>query len=180
MRSISVPCKEVNGDSPTGRVEYYLRGKCFIEHWNAGRKELAIECLRKAQELMFVSDMIWKYDAFIPIVKYLHDMGLHDEARIEQERIDLHFQQVGLYPKLNLFDFRNPFAYFRWIKEIKELIAEHERKCKLRSEYFFIQEHLPELLPKSLGGYSRMKNLRSKKYLEIAKKANTLGGDFEV
>lgn len=180
VRSIPVPCKEVNGDSPTGRVEYYLRGLCFSEHWEAGRKELAIECLKKAQELMFVSDMIWKYDSFIPLVTHLHEMGLHDDARKEQEKIDLHFQRVGLFPKLNVFDFKNPLAYFRWRREIKKLIAEHERKKRLRSEYYFIQEYLPELLPKSLSGYSRMKNLKSKRYLEIAEKANALGEDFEI
>ena len=61
IRSIPVPCQEVNGDSCTGRVEYYLRGQCFISHCKSGNKEAAVECIRKAHSLMFISE---------------HDMGI--------------------------------------------------------------------------------------------------------
>ena len=30
IESIPVPAENINGNSPTGRVEYYLRGKCFL------------------------------------------------------------------------------------------------------------------------------------------------------
>lgn len=33
IKNIPVPCVEVNGDSPTGRVEYYLRGQCFSKYY---------------------------------------------------------------------------------------------------------------------------------------------------
>lgn len=97
INSIPVPCKEVNGDSPTGRVEYYLRGKCFADHWNAGRTELALACLRKAQELMYVSDMIWKRDDFLRLVRYLHEAGKHEEADLELERINQFFENQNIH-----------------------------------------------------------------------------------
>lgn len=88
INSIPVPCREVNGDSVTGRVEYYLHKKCFADHWNAGRTELALACLRKAQELMFVSDMIWSRKDFLRLVTYLYEAGYNEEAEIQLKRVD--------------------------------------------------------------------------------------------
>jgi hypothetical protein len=88
INSIPVPCREVNGDSVTGRVEYYLRGKCSAEHWNAGRTELALACLRKAQELMFVSNMIWSRKDFLRLVTHLYEAGYDEEAEMQLKKID--------------------------------------------------------------------------------------------
>lgn len=57
VRSIPVPCKEVNGGSSTGRVEYYLRGQCAVKHKDAGDIDLAAECILKAHDLMFISEL---------------------------------------------------------------------------------------------------------------------------
>lgn len=100
IRSIPVPCQEVNGDSCTGRVEYYLRGQCFISHCKSGNKEAAVECIRKAHSLMFISDMIWGYDAFISDISWLHNIGAHKEAWEEERRVDNFFKKNGLYPHL--------------------------------------------------------------------------------
>lgn len=175
IKAIPVPCEEVNGDSPTGRVEYYLRGICFRKHWESGEKDLAIECLRKAQDLMFVSNMIWKYDDFIRLVSYLHEIGLHDEARLEETKIENHFESVGLFPNLHFWNFKSLRQYFSWKKEIENQKNEFERKKQLRHEYYWLQENASEVCPKSISGYSRMKNLKSKKYIElktIAEKQN--------
>lgn len=91
IESIPVPAENINGNSPTGRVEYYLRGKCFFDHWEAGRIDLALACLRKAQELMYVSDMIWKRPDFLRLVEYLEKAGYSEEAKIELEKIDDYF-----------------------------------------------------------------------------------------
>lgn len=91
INSIPVPCREVNGDSPTGRVEYYLRGQCFYAHEKAGNEDLAIAALKKAQELMFVSDMIWKRYDFLRLPEYLYKIGKWDEADAELEKIDAFF-----------------------------------------------------------------------------------------
>lgn len=88
IRSIPVPCKEVNGNSATGRVEYYLRGQCFFNHWKSGRIELALACLRKAQELMFVSDMVWKRSDYLRLVAYLYEAGKDAEAEEQLKKID--------------------------------------------------------------------------------------------
>ncbi len=96
IMAIPVPCREVNGDSATGRVEYYLRGRCFAQHWGAGRTELALACLRKANELMYVSDMIWKRDDFMRLVYYLRKAGRNDEADVEKKKIDAYFESKNI------------------------------------------------------------------------------------
>lgn len=177
VRSIPVPCKEVNPkDSPTGRVEYYLRSLCFSNHWNNGRKEVAIECLKKSQELMYVSDMIWSYDDFMKLVSYLHEFGLHDEARIEESKIETHFSKIGMYPKLTPKDFDSYKSYCAWKENIASVEAERLRKKQLRSEYYFLQEHFPDLCPKSISGYSRSKNSNSNAYQKILEKTNNFSG----
>ena len=92
INSIPIPCREVNGGSATGRVEYYLRGQCFFNHWNAGRTELALACLRKAQELMFISDLIWKRRDFLRLVEDLYEAGYNEEAEMQLKRIDDFFK----------------------------------------------------------------------------------------
>ena len=176
IRRIPVPCREVNGDSPTGRVEYYLRGLCFREHWDGGRKDLAIECLKKSQELIYISDMIWQYDDFIRLVSVLYESGRHDEARAEEKRIELFFEKRGFYPKLTPKDFENISSYKSWKQNVENAEKERLRKKKLRHEYYYLQENFPDLCPKSMSGYSRVKNQNSKTYKEILEKTDCFKG----
>lgn len=175
IRSIPVPCQEVNGDSCTGRVEYYLRGQCFISHCKSGNKEAAVECIRKAHSLMFISDMIWGYDAFISDISWLHNIGAHKEAWEEERRVDNFFKKNGLYPHLTPKDFHSLTEYFVWKQTIKKTENERLRKRAIRHEYYQLQEKLPELCPKSLSGYSRMKKIASKNYQKLMDSALSIG-----
>ena len=178
IRNIPVPCTEVNGDSPTGRVEYYLRGQCFAKYYKEKNIALGVECVRKAHSLMFISDMIWKYDAYISDITHLHNLGAHKQAWEEEARVDSYFQKVGIYPHLSIRDFPNVFAYFKWKRLINEMEEERIRKRSIRHEYYRLQEYLPALCPKSLSGYSRMKNSNSKAYQKILAQAALYGVDI--
>lgn len=46
-------------------------------------------------------------------------------------------------------------------------VIKRERAEKVKAEYDWLREFVPELAPKSLSSYSRMKNLKSEKYIEI-------------
>lgn len=175
INSIPVPCREVNGDSATGRVEYYLRGLCFERHRNDGAIDIAAACLRKAHELMFVSDMNWDYDAFISDVSWCHSVGLHSEAKVEEQKIDAHFKKIGFYPSLTMKDFADVKSYLAWKQNIENAEQERLRKRKIRHEYYWLQEYLPNLCPKSLSGYSRMKNSNSQNYQKLVREAAKLG-----
>ena len=54
-------------------------------------------------------------------------------------------------------------------------ITEKNRKLTIKREYEHICKILPEHAPKSLGGYSRMKNLNSENYQKIKKLAEENG-----
>lgn len=94
--SIPVPCHEINGNSVTGKIEYYLRGQCFYNHWNAGRTELALACLRKAQELMFVSEIKWSRKDFLRLVIYLYEAGKNEEAEVQLQKINDFFEHQDI------------------------------------------------------------------------------------
>lgn len=252
---------EVNPGSITGSVEYYLRSKCFSEHWNAGETELAMACLKKAQDLMYVSNVLWNRNDFMKLVNYLHKIGRHDEARKEEERIDAFIEErekkwnpldsairkanewetdllevsdsngccekcamyrkriysisgkdkrfpkfpedfhteCGLYPHPfidgcsrpdfpcnDYIEYSNrPFVDDRTEEELesrKNILlrrAEEERTEKGRHEFFWLQENLPEMCPKSLSGYMRMKNKNSKTYQNLVAHAKQLGKILE-
>lgn len=175
IRNIPVPCKEVNKNSITGKVEYYLRGKCFSMHRDAGNIDLAIECIKKAHDLMFVSSTPWNYDSFISSISWLHSIGKHEEARLEEKRIDDYFQKVGFYYELTKENFPDTDSFIAWKKSIEEIENERLRKRNLRHEYYWLQEYLPDRCPKSLSSYSRMKNSNSKNYQKLVDDAAKLG-----
>lgn len=56
---------------------------------------------------------------------------------------------------------------------IIERLAYLEKKHK--KQYNWICDNLPDLAPKSLGGYTKMKNSNSKNYQKIVDLANKLG-----
>ena len=264
VNKIPVPCKEVNSiSSPTGRVEYYLRGACFAKHWDEGRIDVALACLRKAQELMYISDMIWKKQDFMRLVYYLKKAGNEEEAERELERIEQFFSsekkrisdkifddlfrsmklletdlaEVGTcgvlcekcakyknriysvhgkdkrfprfpadfhidcglkpYPFVfgvseptfncrNVVKYSNrPFVddrtpedvakYSEWEQTKEQAAADQRRREKLHREYDWLQNNVAELCPKSISAYSRMKNQKTEKYLQICKIANKNG-----
>jgi len=161
VNSIPVPCKEVNGGSATGRVEYYLRGQCFFDHWNKGETELALACLRKAQELMFVSEMIWKRQDFLRLVEYLFEAGQDSEAEIQLKRIDD-------FCKINKLPIDPSFDEARMIENAKT-------KRQDMQTLQWLQENIPSIAPKSLSGFRRMRTTNSKNYQKLVAEARSLG-----
>lgn len=71
-----------------------------------------------------------------------------------------------------------PFVDERTAEEKQYFESEVERRERseaLKTEFDWVREFLPELAPKSLSGYSRMKNLKSDKYLVILSAASKKG-----
>lgn len=161
VNNIPVPCREVNGGSTTGRVEYYLRGTCFFNHWNAGKTELALACLRKAQELMFVSEMIWKRQDFLRLVEYLYEAGKDTEAEIQLKRIDDFCKQNGVLDDGSYNEAR--------------MIENAKTKRRDMQTLQWLQENLPSIAPKSLSGFRRMRTTNSKNYQKLVTEAAKLG-----
>lgn len=95
-----------------------------------------------------------------------------------------HIGYAHYFPKINgnlKKDMRfsnRPFKDYRTSEE-KEIwakhIAEKEQTLKLRNDFHWIQDNLPDLAPKSLAGYSRMVNSNSVNYKKIISAAQEKG-----
>lgn len=68
-------------------------------------------------------------------------------------------------------DYRTPEEKAKYAAEI----AKAEAQARSRAEYEWICNYLPELAPKSLGGYTKMKNANSANYQKIVAAAKSKG-----
>lgn len=240
-----------------------ILSKTATQYKKDGNMELAIECLRKANELYATSDMMYDEKTYMRLVRYLQAAGRFDEARAEEKKIKERFEPeqdqekrrkeflakaqaeaneagtdlveaswVGVccetcgkyrgrvfsvtgknkeYPKLPddfcgdcglmLFPFWEGIsepAYYslRRLRELNlmpmrdtrtsEESALYERRLsdlaaekKDRDDYAWLQEHLPEIAPKSFGGYRRMKNSNSNNFQKLVCAAQEKGRKLE-
>lgn len=79
--------------SPVNNVEYILQRKA-TEHKKNGRMDLAIACLRKANEIFPHSNFAWTEKDYMRLVEYLKSDRQFDEARKEEKKIKELFAKV--------------------------------------------------------------------------------------
>lgn len=82
IRAIKIPkYSQINGlQSPTKNIEYILQRKA-TEHKKNGRMDLAIECLRKSNEIMPYSNFEWQASDYLRLVSFLKKDRQIDEAK---------------------------------------------------------------------------------------------------
>lgn len=68
-------------------------------------------------------------------------------------------------------DDRSTDEILEYEKHMEQILSDE----KDRNDYNWILEHLPEIAPKSFVGYRKMKNIQSKRYLEILSLAKSNG-----
>lgn len=95
IASIEIPrYKPIHGlASPTQNIEYILQRKA-TEHKRNGRMDLAIACLRKANEIMPHSNYTWQAKDYLRLVSYLRQNGQVEEAQREEERLRRELPEV--------------------------------------------------------------------------------------
>ena len=88
INSIKIPnYKPLQGmSSPYNNIEYILQKKA-TEHKKNGRMDLAIACLRKANEIFPHSNFSWPKKDYLRLVEYLKLDRQFDEARKEDQKI---------------------------------------------------------------------------------------------
>lgn len=251
--------------TPCYNIEYILNRKATkLKKVNI---DLAIACLRKANEIYPYSNFSYGYNDYMRVVEFLKDAGRFDEARKEKEYIENTYLNDNKYGKLkeisdysnknspyfgsdliesndtafvcekcakctkrifseygknpkyprlpeyfkyhlkehkycqihffpvqdgisvpvwkyngNLITFCNrPFVDERTDEEKKHFDDEVKRlrgKENTKEEFDWLREFLPELAPKSLSGYSRMKNIKSENYIKIKQAAKEKGKEL--
>lgn len=95
IQSIPIPkYKPLQGmSSPVNNIEYILQRKA-TEHRKNGRMDLAIACLRKANEIFPHSNFAWAEKDYMRLVEYLKFDRQFDEARKEEQKIKEVFQKT--------------------------------------------------------------------------------------
>ena len=93
IQNIPIPkYKPLQGmSSPVNNVEYILQKKA-TEHKKNGRMDLAIACLRKANEIFPYSNFAWLEKDYMRLVEYLKLNRQFEEARKEEQKIKEMFQ----------------------------------------------------------------------------------------
>ncbi|MBG0770897.1 MAG: hypothetical protein H0S82_04270, partial [Anaerolineaceae bacterium] len=88
IESIPIPkYSKINGiASPADNIEYILQRKATEQKRN-GRMDLAIACLRKANEIFPHSNFLWPESDYLRLIEYLKQAGKFDEAREEEAKI---------------------------------------------------------------------------------------------
>ena len=88
IQSIEIPCYPTNPGvaSPVNNIEYILHRKA-TEFKKEKKEDLAIACLKKANELFPYSNFSWGKKDYMRVVEFLKDFGRFDEARKEEKRI---------------------------------------------------------------------------------------------
>ena len=95
INSIKIPnYKPLQGmSSPVNNVEYILQRKA-TEHKKNGKMDLAIACLKKANEIFPYSNFAWSEKDYMRLVEYLKQDRQFDEARKEEQKIKEMFQKT--------------------------------------------------------------------------------------
>ena len=88
IRNILIPkyARIVGMISPVNNIEYILHRRA-TRHKKSNRMDLAIECLRKANEIMPYSNFQWTANDYLHLVYYLDEAGFTDEASREREKL---------------------------------------------------------------------------------------------
>lgn len=89
IRNIPIPRYEKTFcmKSPVNNIEYILQRRA-VRHKKNGRMDLAIECLKKSNELMPYSDILYTVEDYQKLASYLEDEGRYEEALKELLKLD--------------------------------------------------------------------------------------------
>lgn len=148
------------------------------EYKKAGKLDLAVACLRKANELRGPSFYLYTRDDYERLVDMLIEAGRFEEARAEHKHLDQTLgsreEELRRLQAENCTDEEDRELYE------KKVIQPEMEKAKRREQYNWLLENLPDRAPKSFSAYCRMKNQNTATYQKICAAATEKGIDLET
>lgn len=141
--------------------------------------DLAIECLKKANELYPYSFYAYQRNNYERLVDFMilakrfeaakethHQLDITIGSRLDElKKLQLYAEESGTEAKEDYYN-----------RVIKPSIDEEKDK----EEYYWLLEKLPSIAPKSFGGYRKMKNTQSDNYKKIINEVNNKGYDLNT
>ena len=166
IRAIPLPRKkETKMHDPKEGLEYQLQ-RLATQYKKEGKMALAIECLKKSNDLMPYSIFAYTRRDYERLVEFLKEARRFDEARAESQRLDM------LYgTELQMLEYYMSLEPTKKARDeyMKNVIIPKKIEMQNRTEYDWLWEHLPDKAPKSFGGYVRMKNANTDNYQKLLK-----------
>lgn len=168
---ISIPTSEarmytdVNSVSVVYMPEQILSRKA-TEYKKEKNYDLAIECLKKVNELLPYSPFAYVRNDYERLVDVLVLAGYFKEAKDEHQKLDKKYgSRLMELKKLqkSVVAMGSESASSYQARVIEPYIAESND----REQYYWMLENIPKLAPKSFSGYRNMKNKESENYLKI-------------
>lgn len=135
----------------TGCLDYVLRMRSG-RYWNDGKYGLSTTCLGQATKLMLYSDVGWPKKDYYRIVNELIDLGRLKKAKEWEEWINKHIPDDPSVSPIA----ESTYGPIIWATP-----------NPARTSYYLIKKYFPDLAPKSMSGYMRMYNAKSKNYLKL-------------
>ena len=178
----TIPKEEAKRYSDGGKSVVYMPEQILnrkaTEYKNNKQYELAIECLKKANEMYPLSFYSYTRNDYERLVDFMILAGKFNEAREQHNRIDkLHGTRLDELHKLQ--DFCVEMGDESRESYQKRVIDPFIEESKDREQYYWLLENMPEISPKSFGGYRRMKNMKSATYQKINEEVNKKGFELE-
>ena len=179
---ISIPTSEarmytdVNSVSVVYMPEQILSRKA-TEYKKEKNYDLAIECLKKVNELLPYSPFAYVRNDYERLVDVLVLAGYFKEAKDEHQKLDKKYgSRLMELKKLqkSVVAMGSESASSYQARVIEPYIAESND----REQYYWMLENIPKLAPKSFGGYRNMKNKESENYLKIVAELKKIGIDI--
>ena len=166
---MSIPVSEAKRFSDGGSSVVYMPEQILnrkaTEYKKEKKYDLAIACLKKANELYEPSFYAYTRDDYERLVNMMVDAGMYDEARQVHKKLD---DTVGTYLNM-LYKLKETTSNSQKEKDNyqktiidKRISEEHDREI-----YYYLLEKNPNIAPKSFGGFKKMKNSNSENYRKI-------------
>lgn len=139
--------------------------KKATEHKGNNQIELAIECLRKANEILPHASCSYTRENYERLVNYLIIAERFDEARHEHAKLDKMYGGI----------IQNLLMLKEQVNETKKEKLEYQARIvdpkiqeeRDREEYYWLLENMKTVAPKSFSGYRRMKTQKTQNYQKI-------------
>lgn len=179
----SIPIDEAKKYPDGGKSVVYMPEQILnrqaTEYKKENKYDLAIECLKKVNELYPYSFYAYQRDNYERLVDFLILANRFEEAKIEHEKIDKSIgTKIDELIKLQQYaENSGTESKEEYYNRVIKPCIEEERQ---REEYYWLLENCPDIAPKSFGGYRKMKNMNSDNYKKIVGEVFNRGNNIDI
>lgn len=177
----SIPISEAkkypNGGKSVVYMPEQILNRQATEYKKENKYDLAIECLKKANELYPYSFYAYQRNNYERLVDFMILAKRFKEAKITHNQLDMtigsrleELQKLQLYAEESGTESKEDY----YDRVIKPNMQEERDK----EEYYWLLENIPSIAPKSFGGYRKMKKTLSDNYKKIVEEVNNNGYDL--